>query len=447
MVEKVRETINKNKMIKAGDKVICALSGGADSMGLLCALFEIKDEIGFSLFAANLNHSIRGEEGDNDSLFAEKFCNEIGVEIFTKKVDVPAIAKTEGIGEEECGRRERYKFFDEIVNKLGGGIIATGHHKGDNAETVLFNLFRGSGLRGLGGIRPKRDNVIRPLIDVSKKEICDYLTKKGVRWCEDSTNKETEYTRNRIRLVILKEIEKAFPEAVNKIANTARMVQIDDDYLNLLAEQSGAFFEGAILKECFVTLHESIRRRIIIKALKEWGAGSIESEKIKAVYETVMGDTGKCRDIGNGVRIVNSYGRIYKEKECEKPRFKDICVKVGENRQIVTSEGVWSIKTVDKNAKMRDNKMMILLDADKMGEEVTIRYRNDGDYINPTGMKGGKKIKKVFIDLKIPQESRDKISLLTEGSEVLFIPKIRKTRKYCLDENTKRVFVAQYREK
>ncbi len=445
MLRKVLKTIKKNNMLKAGDKVVCALSGGADSMALLCALYELKDDLGILLCAAHMNHSIRGADADADEKFAADFCKSLGVEIFTKKVNVPLIAKETGISEEECGRYERYRFFNQVCENVGGALIATGHHKNDNAETVLFNLFRGSGSRGLGGIAYKRDNIIRPLLDVTRADTENYLMQKNIAWREDKTNFQCEYTRNKIRLVILKDIEKCFPEAVEKIALCSEAVRTDDEYLQQIAENSGAFENGCIYEEKFANLHESIRRRVIINALKEWGL-SPDRERINAVYSIVTGPTGKYRDLGKGVRVVNNYGSVsLLEKSSFCPEDVTYNIKSGESLEIKVFEGSWSIKTVDKSQKIRDNKMMILLDADKLGDEVSVRCRKDGDYISPLGMDGKKKLKKVFIDLKIPKEKRDRISMLAYKDEILFIPGIRKTKNYLPDNNTKKFLVAEYK--
>ncbi len=448
MLLRVLETIENKKMLKAGDKVVCAVSGGADSMALLCVLYELREKLGIELFAANVNHSIRGEEGDKDSDFVRDFCQKKGIELFYKKIDIPRIAKEEQIGEEECGRRERYRFFESIAKRLGGARIATGHHMGDNAETVLFNLFRGSGTKGMGGIPYKRDNIIRPLLNVSKDEIKSYLTKKNIPWCEDSTNKECDYTRNRLRNVVLFEAEKIFPKAEEKISSVSEILRQDDEYLTHLALESGAFENGVIVKDKFMLLHESLRRRVVIEALKHWCVKNVDSKKIKAVYDIALGGTGKGVDLGDGVRIVQSYGKVYKtEKNTNDNRGEKYIFKNGENLEISTSDGVWSIKTVDKTVKMRDNKMMAFFDAELLPESLVIRGREEGDYMYPYGMEGKKKIKKIFIDLKIRKEIRDKILMLANNDEILFVPGVRKSARCQPSETTKKILCVEFCKK
>lgn len=446
MLTRVLKTIKENSMLKAGDKVICAFSGGADSMALLCALYALKDELGIEVVAAHLNHSIRGEAAEGDYLFVKDFCQRLGVRLFYKKLDIPSIAAQAHIGEEEAGRIERYRFFNLVAEELGAAKIATGHHKNDNAETVLFNLFRGSGLKGLRGIPYKRDNIIRPMLDVPKKTIEAFLEGRGIGWREDATNKDCTYSRNRIRNIILKEIEEHFPGATEKIADASEIIKIDEDCLDAMAKDSGAFCEGVIKCDKFAPLHESLKRRVVIRALEYWGVCDIDFTKICIVKDAVMGETGKVYDMGDGVRLVKSYNDVYKmPEENRADKFAPHNVPVGESLEIKAFEGVWSIKTVDKTEKIRDNKMMILLDAEKLPEGLLVRCRKEGDFISPSGMPGTKKLKKVFIDLKIPTEIRDRISMLTIGNEILFIPGIRKTKHYLPDENTKKILVAEYK--
>lgn len=442
MYSRVLETIEKENMLKAGDRVLCAVSGGADSMALLCVLYELKEKLNIDIYAANVNHSIRGEEGDADSRFVKDFCEKNGIELFYEKADIPKMAKKAQIGEEECGRNERYRFFNSVAESIGGALIATGHHMGDNAETLLFNLFRGSGGKGLGGICPKRDNIIRPLINVSKEEIKKYLIEKNIPWCEDSTNKECEYTRNKIRNVILSEIEKTFPKAVEKTASAARFAAEDNAYLEQCAEASGAFDGSVIHKDKFEKLPECLKRRVVVQALKKWNVKEIDIKKIEAVSRIAIGATGKGVDLGDEIRIVQSYGETYREEA--ETNAEEYAFTNGENVEISARDGVWSIKTVDKSDKMRDNKMMAVFDGELLPKKLHIRCRRDGDVMYPEGMDGKKKIKKIFIDLKIRKELRDKILMLATDDEVLFVPGIRKSAKYQPSEKTKKYLCIKF---
>lgn len=445
MLYRVLETIKENNMLKAGDKVVCAVSGGADSMALLCVLYELKEKLGITLYAANVNHSIRGDEGDMDSLFVKDFCQRLGVGLFYKKIDVPRLAKESHLSEEECGRKERYAFFDEISHELDGCLIATGHHKNDNAETVLFNLFRGSGARGLGGIPYKRGNIIRPLLSVTREDTENYLKEKNIAWCEDYTNKMCEYSRNMIRNIIIKEAEKKFSNVCEKITEASEAVKCDDEYLCILANASGAFENGEIDIKKLAELHESLRRRVIINAFDFWQVRDVTREKIRAAEKLMNMQSGKGIDLEDNIRIENSYGKIRICKKTLKETQNNIPTPIcGESLEIRTADGVWSIKTVDKKGKMRDNKMMAFFDADKLPQGTEVRTRRDGDYMHPYGMTGRQKIKKIFINLKIDKQIRDKISMLAAGDEVLFVPGIRRSAKYQPDETTQRILMVEF---
>lgn len=206
LLDKVRKTINDQSLIEFGDKVVCAVSGGADSVCLLHALLTLKKEYGIEVFAANVNHLIRGEEAARDSEFVKKICKASGVKLFYREYDIPALAKEMKLGEEECGRIMRYRFFDEVANSLEGAKIATAHNLNDNAETVLFHLIRGSAAEGLSGIKYKRENIIRPLLDVSRQEIEKYLTQNSVEWCDDSSNFVPIYARNKLRINVFPQL-------------------------------------------------------------------------------------------------------------------------------------------------------------------------------------------------------------------------------------------------
>lgn len=439
--EKVLGTIKKHSMLRKGDRVIVALSGGSDSTALLYLLKELEEKLEINIFAANLSHGIRGEAGERDSLFVKEMCERLNVRLFFRSADIPALSRMRSIGEEECGREERYRLFDDAAKEVGGAKIATGHHAGDNAETVLFHLFRGSAAKGLCGIPPVRGNIIRPLIYASKEEIEAYLRFRGVKWRTDLTNFENDYARNRIRNVILPEIKALFPKAEEKTARAAGFLSEDEDFLSAECERCAAVENGEINAEKFSALHPAIKRRSAVKAMKEWGVGEISAEKISAVIKIASGATGKCADLGGGVKIINDYGIV---KRCAERKDDFLMeVKKGENVTVRVNGGTLELKTVDKLEKMRDNNTIAVFDADKAGD-VTLRERRAGDRIAPKGMSGTKKLKQLFIDLKIPRGERDNIILAAKGEEILFVPGIRVSRIFAPDTATERFLVIKY---
>lgn len=201
--QKVLSFMKKNHMTDRGDSVLAAVSGGADSVCLLLLLHEMAAELGIKVFAFHMNHGIRGAEADRDERFVMELCERLNIPLTVAHEKVEEYAAERGLSGEEAGRILRYHHLGETAEKYQCAKIAVAHHEDDDAETVLLNLFRGSGLAGLSGIRPVRENIIRPLLCVSRKEIEEYLNEQELSWCEDSTNKENDYTRNKIRNELL----------------------------------------------------------------------------------------------------------------------------------------------------------------------------------------------------------------------------------------------------
>ncbi len=201
--QKVLSFMKKNHMTDRGDSVLAAVSGGADSVCLLLLLREMAAELGIKVFAFHMNHGIRGAEADRDERFVMELCERLNIPLTVAHEKVEEYAAERGLSGEEAGRILRYHHLGETAEKYQCAKIAVAHHEDDDAETVLLNLFRGSGLAGLSGIRPVRENIIRPLLCVSRKEIEGYLNEQELSWCEDSTNKENDYTRNKIRNELL----------------------------------------------------------------------------------------------------------------------------------------------------------------------------------------------------------------------------------------------------
>ena len=211
--QKIKNYIKQNNMVTRGDKVLAGISGGADSTCLLYVLSHLKEQMGFELCVVHVNHGIR-QEAQEDAVYVEKICKQLMIPFFLRTEDVPLIACREGLTEEEAGRSVRYAVFEELADKVCATKIAVAHNRNDLAETMLLNLFRGTGVHGAGAIRPVRGRIIRPLLDTERTEIEEYLRKKGISYQTDKTNLEDDHTRNRIRHHIL-------PYAQQEINNRA----------------------------------------------------------------------------------------------------------------------------------------------------------------------------------------------------------------------------------
>lgn len=285
MEESILNTVKKFNLIDEGDKVVIGVSGGPDSITLLNALYNLKDKLGCELVVAHVNHQIR-EEAEAETEYVIDFCNRLGVECFVKRVNVIAKSADEKIGTEEAGRKARYDFFEEVLNKVGANKIATAHNANDNAETVLMNIFRGAGTSGLKGIEPIRDNkYIRPLIECERKDIEEYCERLNLQPKIDKSNFENVYTRNKVRNILIPEIKEMFNpniiEALNKLSVVARQ---ENDYLQNVSNQ--------ILNNDLIISYNKEDKMLILD-LKKFNKLDIVIRKriVLSCIEKVMGST------------------------------------------------------------------------------------------------------------------------------------------------------------
>ena len=231
MQEKVFAYLRQWNMVKPGDTVLVGFSGGADSTALLQLLWNYGKRIPLQLEAVHVNHGIRGAEALRDQQFCEQFCQERNISFTVVQEDVPAQAARDGLSLEEAGRNARRRVFEHLAEKCQASVIALAHHQRDQAETMLFRFMRGTGLRGLCGMRPVNGNYIRPLLCVDRPQIEQYLLEEGIRWVEDGTNQELDYTRNQIRHGLLAPMERVMPGCVARMAGTAARLSEVESYL------------------------------------------------------------------------------------------------------------------------------------------------------------------------------------------------------------------------
>ena len=278
MKEKVIDTIKKYKLIEKGDKIVLGVSGGPDSIAMLDILKDLRNKFEFDIYVCHLNHMIRGQDAINDQKYVEQYCNKNQIEFFTKNVNIIEIANNQKIGTEECGRNARYQFFEEVLTKTNSNKIATAHNKNDNAETVLMHLLRGSGISGLKGIMPIRNNqYIKPLIECDRNEIEEYCKEKKLNPCIDKTNFENTYTRNKIRNIVIPYIKKEFnPNIIETLSRLSEVVSSEDEFLDKITQkefENLVLFEGKLqidlkLKQ-FNLLDNVLKNRIILLTTKK----------------------------------------------------------------------------------------------------------------------------------------------------------------------------------
>ena len=289
MKQKIIETIKKYNLINSGDKIVLGVSGGPDSIAMLDILNQLKDEMNFEIYVVHVNHNIRGKDADEDEEYVKKYCEKYNIKCFSKKIDVPTIAKTKKIGTEEAGRKVRYEYFEEILKETKSNKIAIAHNKNDKVETIIMHLLRGSGISGLRGIEPIREEkFIKPLIECDRQEIENYCKENNLQPRIDKTNFENEYTRNKIRNIVIPYIKKEFnPNIIDTINRLSEVIAEENDYMNQLAEQAyNKILVDKNNKQIVLKLKEFnsqesvIKNRLILLTIKQLTGSSQGIEKI-----------------------------------------------------------------------------------------------------------------------------------------------------------------------
>ena len=422
----VRRFIDENALLKKGDGVIVALSGGADSVCLLHILISLKEEYDLSISAAHFNHGIRGEEADRDERFVSQLCESRGIPLFCEKADVPAAAAESCESLELCGRRLRYRFLERIARDRGGAKIATAHHGGDNAETVLWNLTRGAGIGGLSGIPVRRGDIIRPLLCLTRADIEAYCRENDLAFVTDSTNLSDDYTRNKLRHRVMPVLRELNPNAEENIGRTAALMGEADDYLNKnsLKELKTAKTQYGWPCEKLLML-DPIVLKYAVKNILEIAGAPVDFRHIALIIEAMH--RGGTVDLGQGFVAVCAQGTL---RVIRKTADHDgFCIPFAEfAREHCRPVRVHGGKAVIDGAVFdcNDQKINSLLlyngiPCDIITPETVYRTRRAGDTFTDARRGVTKTIKKLMNELKIPREERDTVELVADGSVVLWL--------------------------
>jgi len=439
--KEVLATSRKYNMFVPGDKVVVGLSGGADSCALLQALFNISKVLDLTLVAAHLNHGIRGEEALRDMDFSKGFSESLGITFISEIADVPLYAKENKISEEMAGRTLRYEFFRRICSQYHCTKIAVAHNKNDRAETIIMNLIRGCGANGLGGIKPTNGNIVRPLINIGRNEIEEYARENNINYVNDSTNSDNIYTRNIIRNNILKSMSEINPNVVENIIRTSDIVLDEDNFLSEICKEMYVFDcekkQVTIERNRFLSLSVVQKRKIVLNALEAL-CNSTENISFSHIENIInINNTGKTYLLPNGALVIyTSDSIIITSEEIEIPTYEygfsanSICY-VPETGISYRAEYVSEYKK-EKNS--------VYIDANGISiDELIVRTRKDGDFFTPSGFKGTKKVKKFYIDSKIPRHIRNTYPLLEFKGEILAILPLRVSEKFKVTNKTNRI--------
>lgn len=460
MIENVIQTINKYNMISKGDSIIVGVSGGPDSISLLHVLHSIRDKYSIHIHAAHLNHMLRGKESDLDTEYVKFFCSKLGIPCSVKYVDINKLSAETGMSTEEAGRKARYEFFSDLAKEIGATKIALAHNMNDQAETILMRMMRGTGIEGLCGIKPVRDDIyIRPLIETPRSEIEKYCEENKLAPRIDSSNLEPVYMRNRIRLELIPYIKKNFNARIEySLSQMSRLLSEDNDFLNeyvnniygIIVKIKGqnVMIDADLLKPYCI----SIKKRVIRKAILDVKGDliGIESKHVELSLSVAEeGSTGSAVELPGGLKAVKSYNYLQiMHSDSENPcTFSySLCIPGGiyinETGARLDSE---IIENLPEDYK-KSSRFIKYFDCDKIEGTLTVRCRQEGDYIVPLGMRGRKKLKELFIDNKIPKNERENIPLVAAGSEVIWVIGHNINDNYKIINGTKRILKLEYKQ-
>ncbi len=452
---KVLSYIKKNNMFSPEDTVVVGFSGGADSTALLQVLYELKDVLKITPAAIHINHGIRKEAG-LDEEFCRSFC--AGREIPFRAVteDVPKLAKDLGLTEEEAGRRVRYKAFEDLAKELKAPVIAVAHHKNDVAETLLMNLLRGCGLHGGAAIRPIRDNIVRPLLCVSRSEIEQFLKDREISFCTDKTNAENDHTRNVIRNCIIPELEdKVNPASVDHLARAAISFDRADEFVRGYAQKAFGNIVSVAKDQVEISVKELskeaeiIRENIVLMCFEQLipnrkDLGAVHVDAVLSLTKSVEGSARVS--LPYGMTALRSYEKLFighlENRVCD---GDDITLSISEEEETeieIPGLGRAQIKVFpyDKRKVVPTETYTKWFDYDRI-QAVSFRRRRQGDVIriDQGDQIRTKQVSKFMTDAKIPAMDRDGMYLMADGSEIIWIPGYRMGAAVKVSETTKRI--------
>jgi len=431
--------IINNNLFSKEDTIIVAVSGGIDSCILLNLFYNLK----YKCVVAHCNFSLRNEESDNDEKFVIKLATKYKYEIIVKKFETTKYAEENGLSIQMAARELRYTFFEEIRQKYNCKVIATAHHADDNIETFFINLIRGTGLKGISGIPVKNGRIVRPLLFATRDEIYTYAKLNNIEWCEDSSNKSLKYMRNKIRHNLMPLLEEIKPDSqktilrnIEHFRNTEILLKeiLKDKIEKIIRHKNDTIYIA--LKE--LTLSNS-GKTILYEIINPYG---FNPKQINKIWETINSLSGKMFYSKN----------YYLNKDREQIIISPINKENNKFKYYIDIEQDWisepfemSIEkmTWDANQKILKDKNIAMFDADNIEFPLVIRRWNFGDYFQPYGMKGFKKLSDYFIDEKISVIEKEKIWIIESSNKIVWIIGQRIDDRFKITNNTKNILVLQ----
>lgn len=460
MKARLKKFIKKNKLLIDSNKILLAVSGGPDSLVMLDLFEQLKKELGIQIAVAHLDHMFR-EESKLEADFIEKFSKKKGLQFFRKAVDLPKIIENNKISAEAAARQARFDFFKNIIKKENFDLLALAHHKGDQAETVLLNLFRGSGLNGLAGIQLQEEfkelKLIHPMLIFTKKEILDYCNQKNLSPSFDSSNQKNIYSRNVIRNKILPLVEKEInPNVKEVIARSSKLIASENIFLQKLAKKE--YQRLLVIEEkskiivdfnSFKELDQVLQRRIYRYIYKKLN-NDLDDFYLEHIFEIekLISDqkTGRGVDIASGIRVEISYSNlVFLKKSKLKNKLKsklkcELSTKIKINKKYSLKSKV--VKKEEFSFSNNPNKAAF--DYEQVNWPLFIRNRKPGDKLVPLGMRGQKKIKDILIDEKVPKYQRDQVPIIVDAKDnILWLAPYKISNEFKVTVKTAKILILE----
>lgn len=439
MTEKVFDLIKKEHLLSGGETVVCGLSGGADSVGLLLALYELRDRLDITIEALHVNHCLRGDESDRDEEFCRQLCERLGIPFSSFRVDVKGFAKKNSLSDEEAARKLRYGVFAEnSENKL----IATAHNANDDLETVILNLARGSALKGMAGIPVKRGNIIRPLLAVSRQEIEDFLAERRQDFVTDSTNLSDDYTRNKIRHRIIPLLQEVNSSVIATSVRSISAMRSENEFIEDKTDEAERICRCGKTFTGLEDFHPVIRRRCIARLLSE-EALPYSADRL-ATADNIAVNGGKLNISGN-IYLVSD-GHTLKLENIVKNADVQLLEKplvIGENSifpDIVLDCQIVECDGLKKFLSVHSLLTFYVLDYDKIVGRVVVRNRRFGDKIQLKGRNFTSSVKKL-INENVPAGQRSELHFIEDSEGTVFAEKIGIAQRVAPDDRTKRYLI------
>lgn len=417
-LEKVRNFIVTHQLLREGARVVVGLSGGPDSV----CLARMLDSLGYEVVAVHCNFHLRGEESIRDEQFVTNLCQQRGWKLYRTDFDTEAYARQQGISIEMAAREYRYDWFHQLQKEVGAEAIAVGHHQDDNVETLLLNLTRGTGIRGLCGMQPKNGEVVRPLLCLAREEILSYLQDIGQEYVTDHTNLEDEYARNKVRLDVLPLLECINQGATKNITSTMENLnEVMKVYQEAMKDAVNQCVEHQENGEIFISI-ETLKSlpspiSVLHEVLSPFGFNKVQMKQMLAA----LGESGKVFTAEGRRVLIDRQSIIVEAAQYPMPHI---------NKEEIPIEDL----TIKKDPRYA------YLDADKLHGELTLRTPQEGDTFAPFGMSGKRKLLSDFLtDLKLNLFEKERQPLLMDGEEIAWVVGRRSSELYRVDSQTKRV--------